>query len=113
MLTEIFIIRRSVTSVSFSVHVEFEIVGLVTRLHLQINSKRCIKAQQETNCYNLLCATCLSSLSLLQLQDFLIMFIHHLATIGLISFSYVNNMVRVGSLVMCVHDASDFLLEVS
>ncbi|TRY74110.1 hypothetical protein DNTS_026663, partial [Danionella cerebrum] len=44
-------------------------------------------------------------------KDFLIMFIHHLATIGLISFSYVNNMVRVGSLVMCVHDASDFLLE--
>uniref|UniRef100_A0A4W6CBX6 Ceramide synthase 5 n=1 Tax=Lates calcarifer TaxID=8187 RepID=A0A4W6CBX6_LATCA len=27
-------------------------------------------------------------------------------------FSYVNNMARVGSLVMCVHDASDFLLEV-
>lgn len=41
------------------------------------------------------------------------MFIHHLATVSLISFSYVNNMVRVGSLVMCVHDASDFLLEVS
>ncbi|KAI1900022.1 hypothetical protein AGOR_G00067940 [Albula goreensis] len=44
-------------------------------------------------------------------KDFLIMFIHHLATVGLISFSYVNNMARVGTLVMCVHDASDFLLE--
>uniref|UniRef100_A0A3B3QTZ3 Ceramide synthase 5 n=1 Tax=Paramormyrops kingsleyae TaxID=1676925 RepID=A0A3B3QTZ3_9TELE len=44
-------------------------------------------------------------------KDFLIMFIHHLATVSLISFSYVNNMVRVGTLVMCVHDASDFLLE--
>lgn len=44
-------------------------------------------------------------------KDFLIMFIHHLATVGLISFSYVNNMARVGSLVLCVHDASDFLLE--
>ncbi|XP_034389108.1 ceramide synthase 5 [Cyclopterus lumpus] len=44
-------------------------------------------------------------------KDFLIMFIHHLATVSLISFSYVNNMTRVGSLVMCVHDASDFLLE--
>ncbi|KAG8585147.1 hypothetical protein GDO81_004902 [Engystomops pustulosus] len=44
-------------------------------------------------------------------KDFLIMFVHHLATVGLISFSYVNNMVRVGTLVMCLHDASDFLLE--
>nr|KAF6494179.1 ceramide synthase 5 [Rousettus aegyptiacus] len=44
-------------------------------------------------------------------SDFLIMFVHHLATIGLITFSYVNNMVRVGTLVMCLHDASDFLLE--
>uniref|UniRef100_A0A8C1KTE5 Ceramide synthase 5 n=1 Tax=Cyprinus carpio TaxID=7962 RepID=A0A8C1KTE5_CYPCA len=45
-------------------------------------------------------------------KDFLIMFVHHLATISLISFSYVNNMLRVGSLVMCIHDSSDFLLEV-
>lgn len=45
-------------------------------------------------------------------QDFLIMFVHHLATIGLITFSYINNMVRVGTLVLCLHDASDFLLEV-
>ncbi|XP_067362185.1 ceramide synthase 5 isoform X1 [Channa argus] len=44
-------------------------------------------------------------------KDFLIMFIHHLVTVGLISFSYVNNMARVGTLVMCVHDTSDFLLE--
>ena len=41
------------------------------------------------------------------------MFIHHMATVSLISFSYANNMLRVGSLVMSVHDASDFLLEVS
>uniref|UniRef100_A0A8B9KEH1 Ceramide synthase 5 n=1 Tax=Astyanax mexicanus TaxID=7994 RepID=A0A8B9KEH1_ASTMX len=44
-------------------------------------------------------------------KDFLIMFVHHLATVSLISFSYANNMVRVGSLVLCVHDTSDFLLE--
>ncbi|XP_077582773.1 ceramide synthase 5 isoform X1 [Stigmatopora nigra] len=45
-------------------------------------------------------------------KDFLAMFVHHLATVGLISFSYANNMVRVGTLVMCVHDAADILLEV-
>ncbi|GCB64994.1 hypothetical protein scyTo_0014838, partial [Scyliorhinus torazame] len=44
-------------------------------------------------------------------KDFAIMFVHHLAAIALITFSYVNNMVRVGALVMCLHDASDFLLE--
>ncbi|XP_055976033.1 ceramide synthase 5 isoform X3 [Sorex fumeus] len=44
-------------------------------------------------------------------KDFLIMFVHHLATIGLITFSYINNMVRVGTLVMCLHDVSDILLE--
>ena len=47
------------------------------------------------------------------LQDFLLMFLHHLATISLITFSYVNNMARVGTLVMCVHDAADVLMEVS
>ncbi|MBN3285857.1 CERS6 synthase, partial [Polyodon spathula] len=44
-------------------------------------------------------------------KDFLIMLLHHLATISLITFSYVNNMVRVGTLVMCLHDVSDVLLE--
>uniref|UniRef100_A0A8C6W410 Ceramide synthase 5 n=1 Tax=Nannospalax galili TaxID=1026970 RepID=A0A8C6W410_NANGA len=46
-------------------------------------------------------------------KDFLIMFVHHLATIGLITFSYINNMVRVGTLVMCLHDSSDFFLELA
>ncbi|XP_042533640.1 ceramide synthase 5 [Dipodomys spectabilis] len=44
-------------------------------------------------------------------KDFLIMFVHHLATIGLITFSYINNMVRVGTLVLCLHDFSDCWLE--
>uniref|UniRef100_A0A8C2I523 Ceramide synthase 6 n=1 Tax=Cyprinus carpio TaxID=7962 RepID=A0A8C2I523_CYPCA len=43
--------------------------------------------------------------------DFLLMFLHHVATISLITFSYVNNMARVGTLVMCLHDAADILLE--
>ena len=40
------------------------------------------------------------------------MFLHHVATISLITFSYVNNMARVGTLVMCLHDAADVLIEV-
>lgn len=40
------------------------------------------------------------------------MFLHHVATISLITFSYVNNMARVGALVMCLHDAADVLIEV-
>ncbi|KAA8590921.1 hypothetical protein FQN60_001864, partial [Etheostoma spectabile] len=44
-------------------------------------------------------------------KDFIIMLVHHLATIFLITFSYANNMLRVGTLVMCVHDASDIFLE--
>lgn len=44
-------------------------------------------------------------------KDFIIMLVHHLATILLITFSYANNMLRIGTLVMCVHDASDIFLE--
>uniref|UniRef100_A0A8C5L3Z5 Ceramide synthase 6 n=1 Tax=Jaculus jaculus TaxID=51337 RepID=A0A8C5L3Z5_JACJA len=43
--------------------------------------------------------------------DFGIMFLHHLITICLIIFSYVNNMARVGTLVLCLHDSADALLE--
>lgn len=41
------------------------------------------------------------------------MLVHHLATIMLITFSYTNNMIRAGTLVMVVHDASDIFLEVN
>lgn len=53
------------------------------------------------------------SLSLIFIyKDFMIMLVHHLATILLIIFSYTNNMIRCGTLVMCLHDVSDIFLEV-
>uniref|UniRef100_A0A4W4F7H9 TLC domain-containing protein n=1 Tax=Electrophorus electricus TaxID=8005 RepID=A0A4W4F7H9_ELEEL len=44
-------------------------------------------------------------------KDFREQIIHHIATIVLMGFSYSGNYVRVGTLVMLVHDSSDFLLE--
>jgi sphingoid base N-palmitoyltransferase len=40
------------------------------------------------------------------------MFLHHIATIMLLSFSYIGNFVRVGSLVLVIHDCADYWLEV-
>jgi hypothetical protein len=45
-------------------------------------------------------------------KDFWQMFIHHIATIALLSFSYIVNFLRVGTLVLVVHDAGDYWLEV-
>ena len=45
-------------------------------------------------------------------QDFWEMFLHHIATISLLSFSYIVNFVRVGSLVLLIHDCGDVWLEV-
>ncbi|XP_069567578.1 ceramide synthase 2 [Brachyistius frenatus] len=44
-------------------------------------------------------------------KDFKEQIIHHLATLVLLSFSWCVNYIRVGTLVMLVHDASDVLLE--
>lgn len=44
-------------------------------------------------------------------KDFREQIIHHVATLVLLSFSWCVNYIRIGTLVMLVHDASDVLLE--
>jgi len=41
------------------------------------------------------------------------MIIHHIATIILLYFSWMMNLVRHGSLILFIHDAADPLLAVS
>ena len=45
-------------------------------------------------------------------KDFAQMFVHHCATILLLSFSWACNLTRVGTLVLIVHDVADIFLEV-
>ncbi|XP_067931681.1 ceramide synthase 5-like [Watersipora subatra] len=43
--------------------------------------------------------------------DFWQHFVHHIATIFLICFSWMLNLTRMGSLVLCLHDVVDWMLE--
>ncbi|OQV20704.1 Ceramide synthase 2 [Hypsibius exemplaris] len=44
-------------------------------------------------------------------KDFWEMFFHHIITITLMCFSWIDNTVRIGTLVLVLHDVSDFWLE--
>ncbi|KRY76616.1 Ceramide synthase 5 [Trichinella pseudospiralis] len=44
-------------------------------------------------------------------KDFWVNFIHHITTILLLSFSWADNFVRIGTLVLVIHDAADFWME--
>ncbi|XP_045153923.1 ceramide synthase 6 [Echinops telfairi] len=46
-------------------------------------------------------------------KDFGIIFLHHIVAVFLISLSYVNNMIRIGSLILSLHESADALLEAS
>jgi len=46
-------------------------------------------------------------------KDFWEMFIHHVATLALLIFSWTNHMHRMGSLVLLVHDFADHWLELA
>uniref|UniRef100_A0A3B3ZA48 Homeobox domain-containing protein n=1 Tax=Periophthalmus magnuspinnatus TaxID=409849 RepID=A0A3B3ZA48_9GOBI len=45
-------------------------------------------------------------------KDFKEQIVHHVATISLIGFSWLVNYIRAGTLIMLVHDAADYLMEV-
>ncbi|XP_029910553.1 ceramide synthase 2 [Myripristis murdjan] len=44
-------------------------------------------------------------------KDFKEQVIHHIATLTLLGFSWISNYIRIGTLVMAVHDSADILLE--
>lgn len=52
-------------------------------------------------------------LSFVRVQDFKEQVIHHTATLTLLAFSWISNYIRIGTIVMAIHDCSDIVLEVS
>lgn len=54
---------------------------------------------------------CVSQFFDVRRKDFWQMFVHHIATITLMGFSWTCNLYRIGSLVLVVHDCADIFLE--
>ena len=46
-------------------------------------------------------------------KDFMEMFVHHLATLALLTLSWTTQMHRIGSLVILVHDFADHWMELA
>ncbi|XP_075983648.1 ceramide synthase 5-like isoform X2 [Anticarsia gemmatalis] len=56
-------------------------------------------------------ALTLSQFTDVRRKDFWQMFVHHIATIALLSFSWVCNLHRIGTLVLLLHDCADIFLD--
>lgn len=54
---------------------------------------------------------CISQFFDVKRKDFWQMFIHHIATVTLMSLSWVCNLYRAGTLVLVVHDCADIFLD--
>ncbi|KAI4897948.1 hypothetical protein NFI96_019835 [Prochilodus magdalenae] len=82
-------------SLLFSVAVDIKRKESMSYLHWFITFLVCLRSKSLSVC----------------LQDFTEQLVHHWATLTLLSFSWCANYIRIGTLVMLVHDASDVLLE--
>ncbi|CAK9293265.1 unnamed protein product [Gordionus sp. m RMFG-2023] len=57
------------------------------------------------------CSLMISQFKDVKRKDFWQMFIHHICTLLLLVFSWIDNMVRMGTLVLVIHDVVDFWME--